>query len=100
VTAPHFTVGEIAYDILWRCDVEILSPLELDGAISVSTGLMLWDHYHQVRRLDGVCPPSNGPRGNVWSVSPRDLRKKPQLGDGRQVVRWSECPWSPAKVMA
>jgi len=88
----NFEVGEIAIiaycvtDETWRgLEVEVIDPhIRLHSCT---------DHrFHEGRLVRD--PRSGWPR----VVLPDQLRKKEPPSDGRQVVRWADCPWHPKSI--
>lgn len=90
-----FSIGEVAFHILWKCEVTITSELKYGRSRSATTGEVTLGSVHLVDRHDGKPTPCLNPQ---WVASPSNLRKIKPPREDLQTVRWADCPWQPARL--
>ena len=72
--SDSFSIGEVAWHVLWGCAVTIKSELRLNGFVHRETGMRGKHYAHAVIRHDGLVA-TPGLIG--WGAEPKNLRKIP-----------------------
>jgi hypothetical protein len=98
-----FQIGEIAIfyhpgSVNHGREVMIIGPLEHGRVKDTWTGNSLELDFHRIDASNLTFGPFESGGQAVGRLS--RLRKKKPPREDLQVVKWSECPWQPAKVSA